>query len=151
MVLRIFMSPQSRKIYTIITIHHQFLGWLRHHTIVLGTLEIPTYPLHCIIMWCLSIMGKICTLMNIKVNIWSFDWLQIHNNTYKRSTQVRIISPSLRTIIIFPNKCFNLDVSYCWLWIGFKSVRCENRTGNFFWLSSSILVMRHDSIVTIKL
>ena len=71
MLLRIFVSPESRKIYISITTHYNFIVWIEHHSIFSSTLEIPPYPLHTSIILCLDVISKPGTLINSKGNIWS--------------------------------------------------------------------------------
>ena len=106
------MSPQSRKICISITIHHHFLGCIQHQTIFFVTLEIPTYPLHIHIMWCLGVMCKPVTLVNSKGCILLCVWFQIQHHPYNRSIWIGTIYLSLITIRVFTNSCLN--ISGCW-------------------------------------
>ena len=63
---RILMPQHSRNFFTHITIHQYYLGRIKNKILVPGTLEIPIYPLHIHLMWCLGVMSKLCTPMNIK-------------------------------------------------------------------------------------
>ena len=101
------MSPQLRKTCINITIHHHFLVCIENKTLLLGTLEILTYPLHINFMWCLSVMNDICTLMNRKLYIWYCVWYQIKHHTYDRFIWIGTIYLSLRIIIIHPKRRLN--------------------------------------------
>ena len=98
-MLSIFMSPQSHKICINITIHHQFVGCIKHQIIVIGNLDIPTYILHSHIMWCLGVMCGPITMVNRILDIWYCVWCQIHHHPYNRSIWVGPISLILRTTI----------------------------------------------------
>ena len=102
------MFPQSHKMCISITVHHQFHGWINHWTIVLGNLEIPTYPLHRCLVWCLGVMCKSGTLVNRKGDIWSCVWCQIQHHPYNRSLWVGPISLRIRVISVCYKRCLNL-------------------------------------------
>ena len=112
MVLRIFMYPQYRKICTSTTINHHFLGYIKHQTIVLGTLDITTYNLHSCLIWCLGIMCKLVPLIDSKRDICSCDLCQVQYHTYNRSIWVGTISIILITIIVCTKRWLNLGG--CW-------------------------------------
>ena len=65
-------------------------------------------PSYCRLMWCLSVMCKVVTLVNSKWDIWSCAWLQIQHHPYNKIIWFGTISFSLRTIRVFPNRCINL-------------------------------------------
>ena len=107
-VLSIFMSPQSRKIYTKITIHHHFLGWIKDQTLVFSIMQILLYTCHRYHMWCLGFICKTVILMNSKGYIWYCVWFQIQNNHCDKSIWVGLISLILSTILICTERCLNI-------------------------------------------
>ena len=110
--LRVFMSPQYRKICISITFHHQFLGWVNHYTIALVPLEIPIYSIHICLMLYLGVMCIPVTLVNRKRYIWSCVWCQIQHHPYNRSIWIGPIFLRLRTIRVCYKRCINLGG--CW-------------------------------------
>ena len=112
MVLRIFMSQKVLQNTHKKTIHHHFIGWFKHQTLVLGTLYIPSYNIHGCLMWCLGVGCKTCAMMNSKVNLFYCILCQIQYHPYNRIIWFDPKYLILWTIIICPRRCINLV--RCW-------------------------------------
>ena len=57
------MSPKSRKICIHVAIHHHYFVCIEYKNFVLGTLDIPNYPLNCGIMLCIGVIS-VCVSMS---------------------------------------------------------------------------------------
>ena len=100
--------PYSHKIFFHRTIHHHYLEWIKYLTLLLGISHIISCPLIIIVMWCVVFIGKTCTLMNIKLDIWYYDWLHIQHHPYERCILVVPLSLILSTILIYTKICLKL-------------------------------------------
>ena len=110
-ILRIAVSPKSRKICINKTIQHPYIRYIEHYTFVFGTLDIPRYPLHRSLMWWLGFMGKPFILINIKVNIWPCVLFQIKHHIYAICILMGPVYLGLGTILICPKWYINLGWS----------------------------------------